>query len=193
MSSTNKSRTTKALFLDRDGVINVNHGYVYRPEDCDFVPGIFELCAAAQAKNYTLIIVTNQSGIARNYYNQKQFMHFSKWIEHQFSSIGIRIAHTFHCPHHPKISGPCICRKPKPGMVVKAARHFRVRLGDSIMVGDSWSDIECAQRAKVGKAVLFKDPQHTAAQAKSYQPDLHLERSGRYFKARSLSSISRLL
>ena len=193
MSSASKRNTRKALFLDRDGVINVNHGYVSKPEDCDFVPGIFDLCAAAQAKNYTIIIVTNQSGIARDYYDRTQFIRFSKWIESQFSSVGVRIAHTFHCPHHPKISGPCTCRKPKPGMVIKAARQFQVRLNDSIMVGDSWSDIQCAQQANVGKAVLFKDPQHDTNQAKPFLPDVHLERSGRYYKARSLSSISRLL
>ena len=74
----------KALLLDRDGVINVNHGYVHHPENCDFIPGIFALCAAAQKQGYRIIIVTNQSGIARRYYSRAQFHAFSRWIEHAF-------------------------------------------------------------------------------------------------------------
>lgn len=183
----------KALLLDRDGVINVNHGYVYQAQDCDFVEGIFDLCAEAQAKGYTIIIVTNQSGIARKYYSTKQFLAFSHWIEAQFSARGIHITHTYHCPHHPKISGRCTCRKPRPGMLFKAARNHHLSLSDSIMVGDSRSDILCAQTAKVGKAVLFKDDNVDDSHVSNIYPDLYLERSKRYYKARSLSSITRLL
>ncbi|KZY92943.1 D,D-heptose 1,7-bisphosphate phosphatase, partial [Oleiphilus sp. HI0073] len=128
--------TRKALLLDRDGVINVNHGYVHRPEDCSFVKGIFDLCAAAQRKGYTIIIVTNQSGIARGYYDNQQFHQFSQWIESQFRAQGIQIRHTYHCPHHPKLSSPCTCRKPKPGMIHKAARDYKLNLSNSILVGD---------------------------------------------------------
>jgi len=185
--------TQRALFLDRDGVINVNHGYVHKPEDCDFVDGIFDLCAAAQARNYKIVIVTNQSGIARNYYSNWQFHAFSFWIEAQFKAQGIRILHTFHCPHHPKLSGPCTCRKPRPGMLFNAARTFRLSLKHSVMVGDSWSDVVCARAAGIGKAVLFKDPNHHTDHVSNIFPEVYQERSGRYFKARSLSSITRLL
>ncbi|KZY74623.1 hypothetical protein A3742_08605 [Oleiphilus sp. HI0071] len=188
--------TRKALLLDRDGVINVNHGYVHRPEDCSFVKGIFDLCAAAQRKGYTIIIVTNQSGIARGYYDNQQFHQFSQWIESQFRAQGIQIRHTYHCPHHPKLSSPCTCRKPKPGMIHKAARDYKLNLSNSIMVGDSWSDIVCARAAEVGKAVLFKDPEHHSPKRPFddlIYPDLYRERSGRFYAARSLSSISRLL
>lgn len=186
----------KALLLDRDGVVNVNHGYVHKPEDCHFVEGIFDLCSAAQRKGYTIVIVTNQSGIARGYYSNTQFTRFSVWIEAQFRAHGIEIRHTYHCPHHPKLSGPCTCRKPKPGMLFKAARDFKINLRNSVMVGDSWSDIVCARTAKVGKAVLFKDPEHHAPKRPAdlrIFPDLFKERSGRFYAARSLSSIARLL
>lgn len=186
----------KALLLDRDGVVNVNHGYVHKPDDCNFVDGIFDLCAAAQQKGYTIVIVTNQSGIARGYYDSWQFKQFSHWIEAQFRAFGIQIRHTYHCPHHPRLSGPCTCRKPKPGMLYKAARDYKISLSQSIMVGDSWSDVVCARSAKVGKAVLFKDPHHhTPKGAFDFRifPDLYQERTGRFYKARSLSSISRLL
>ena len=191
-----KHLARKALLLDRDGVINVNHGYVHKAEDCEFVEGIFDLCAAAQQRGYEIIIVTNQSGIARKYYNNWQFTLFSRWIEAQFRAQGISIRHTYHCPHHPKISGPCTCRKPRPGMIFKAARDYKVKLSESIMVGDSWSDIVCARTAKIGTAVWFKDPkQHPPKQTKGNHifPDLYLERSQRFYAARSLSSISRLL
>lgn len=183
----------KALLLDRDGVINVNHGYVHKAEDCEFVEGIFDLCAEAQIKGYAIIIVTNQSGVARKYYSEHQFQTFSRWIEAQFSARGISVSHTYHCPHHPKISGHCLCRKPRPGMLFKAAKDFGISLSNSIMVGDSRSDITCARAANVGKAVLFKDDNVDTAHMSRIYPDLYLERSKRYYKARNLSSITRLL
>ena len=188
--------TRKALLLDRDGVVNVNHGYVHKPQDCQFVEGIFDLCAAAQQRGYTIVIVTNQSGIARGYYDTRQFVKFSRWIEAAFRAHGIKIRHTYHCPHHPKISGPCTCRKPRPGMLYKAARDYKINLRKSIMVGDSWSDIICARTASLGKAVLFKDPAHHLPKRPFDDrifPDLYQERAGRFYAARSLNSISRLL
>ena len=185
--------TRKALLLDRDGVINVNHGYVHRQEDCDFVDGIFDLCKEAQRKGYAIIIVTNQSGIARKYYDEATFQSFTHWIESMFSKQGIRVQHTYHCPHHPKFSQPCTCRKPRPGMITKATRDFKLRLADSVMVGDSSSDVAVARTAGVGKAVLFKDPNVHSAHRSRIFPELYLEKSKRFYKTRSLSSVTRLL
>ena len=103
-------RSRKALFLDRDGVININHGYVSKKEDFDFIDGIFELCRKARKKGYAIIIVTNQSGIARGYYSEDEFKRLTRWVEHQFWKQGIQILHTFHCPHHPDYSFSCCCR-----------------------------------------------------------------------------------
>jgi len=193
MSANLFSKTSsKALFLDRDGVINVNHGYVGRIEDFNFIPGIFELCKAAQDKGYRLIIVTNQSGIARGYYTQKDFAKLSRWVEHAFWKRGIRITHTYHCPHHPKQRGPfgfnCTCRKPKPGMLIKAQQQFRINMHESIMVGDSLSDMRCAQRAGVGKAVYLSH------RSPGFTPRLLEQRCKKpYYRASHLSTILPLL
>jgi D-glycero-D-manno-heptose 1,7-bisphosphate phosphatase len=187
----------KALLLDRDGVINVNHGYVHHPENCDFIPGIFALCAAAQKQGYRIIIVTNQSGIARRYYSRAQFHAFSRWIEHAFFTRGIAIQQTLHCPHHPKESGAfgfqCCCRKPRAGMIFRAQRRFHLNLSQSIMVGDSWSDVRCGQHAKIGKVVHFQDPLLVKAQSTPFTPNLYKVRSRDYYRAKSLRSITRLL
>lgn len=145
----------KALFLDRDGVINVNHGYVFEKENFDFIDGIFKLCKKATKKGFVIIIVTNQSGIARHYYSEKDFQRLSKWVEHQFWKKGINILHTFHCPHHPDYSFSCCCRKPRIGMLTKASRRFRIDLSKSIMIGDSLSDMQCAQNAGIAKRIYL--------------------------------------
>src|SRR5690606_15307528 len=87
------SQNHKALFLDRDGVININHGYVYQIEQFEFIEGIFELCKKARDKGYQIIIVTNQSGIARRYYSEKAFKQLTRWVEHQFWKRGIKVRH----------------------------------------------------------------------------------------------------
>lgn len=183
--------STKALFLDRDGVINVNHGYVYQRENFDLIPGIVELCQSAQRKGYKIIIVTNQSGIARRYYSRAQFHALSKWLEHYFWQHGVRITHTYHCPHHPKKNGPfgfkCTCRKPKPGMLLKAQRSFGIDMNRSLMVGDSLSDMECALRARVGKAVYF------APKRARYLPKLEAPHKKPYYRADCHRAIESLL
>lgn len=184
-------RSRKALFLDRDGVINVDHGYVHRAQDCDFVPGIFELAKAAMRLGYRIIIVTNQSGIARGYYSRDQFHAFSCWLEQQFWRRGILISHTYHCPHHPAQTGPfgfsCSCRKPRPGMLFKARKDFGIRLDRSIMVGDSLSDIRCAQVAGIGKAVLLRQSR------RHFEPKLEARIKKPYYRASSLRAIKSLL
>jgi len=177
----------KTLFLDRDGVININHGYVYRQQDFEFIDGIFSLCRQAQKTGYQIIIVTNQSGIARKYYSQDQFKQLSKWVEHQFWAQGIIIKQTLHCPHHPKFNQACVCRKPKTGMIFKAQKRFKANLSQSIMIGDSLSDMHCARRAGIKKCVLFK------SNSLRYQPALKQPLFKPYYQARSLNAICSLL
>lgn len=182
-----KSLSNKALFLDRDGVINANHGYVSRIEEIDFLPGIFDLTKSAQNKGYQIIIVTNQSGIARHFYSAAQFHFLSRWIQHQFWQRGIKIRKTFHCPHHPSFSHRCSCRKPRIGMITKATRLFDIDLKKSIMIGDSLSDIACARSAGIGKAIYLNPTLNTFSGKlikPSYKP---------YFQARNLKSITKLL
>ena len=186
----------KALFLDRDGVVNINHGYVFRPQDIEFIEGIFELCRQAQSKGYRIVIVTNQSGIARKYYSQHDFQMLTKWLEHQFWRRGIKITHTFYCPHHPQATRPyglsCSCRKPRPGMLNRAQRYYRLDLANSIMVGDSLSDMLCAKKAGLKKGVLFQ-ADSLQCPPKFDRPKLGRAGSRPYFQARSLRAISQLL
>lgn len=177
----------KALFLDRDGVINVNHGYVFRPDDIDFIDGIFELALKARDAGYIIVIVTNQSGIARNYYSAKDFRKLSTWLENQFWLKGIKIQQTLHCPHHPKFSHNCTCRKPKVGMITKATRRFNIDLKKSIMIGDSLSDMRCAQNAKIDTRV-YLNPELSRLKGKLIKP-----RQKPYFQARDLRSITKLI
>ncbi len=145
----------KALFLDRDGVINVEKHYLYKIEDFEFIDGIFELCSFYQNKGYKIFVVTNQSGIARGYYTKEDFLKLSLWMEQSFKDNGVMIEKTYCCPHHPDISGACKCRKPKPGMLLEAAKEFNIDLQKSIIIGDKERDIEAGLNAGLKKSFLF--------------------------------------
>ncbi len=147
----------KALFLDRDGVINVEKDYLYKIEDFEFIDGIVELCRYYQDNGYKIFVVTNQSGIARGYYSEDDFAKLSKWIIKEFSKYGIDITKIYHCPHHPDISGDCECRKPKPKMLLDAEKEFDLDMKNSIMIGDKERDIEAGLNAGVGKTYLFDE------------------------------------
>jgi len=146
----------KALFLDRDGVVNVEKDYVYRVEDFEFMDGIFDVCRHFQSKGYIIVIITNQSGIARGYYTEDDFRTLTDWMVGEFRKEGIVIAGVYHCPHHPDITGECECRKPKPGLILKAKADHDINLAGSVLVGDSERDIEAGEAAGVGRRVLFE-------------------------------------
>ena len=145
----------KALFLDRDGVINIEKEYLYKREDFEFIEGIFDLCRCFQSQDYLIIVVTNQSGIARSYYSEEDFLKLSDWMEKEFLKQGVKIAKIYHCPHHPDFSGECECRKPKPGMLLEAKNEFSIDMQHSVMVGDSERDIEAALNAGVCETYLL--------------------------------------
>lgn len=145
----------KVLFLDRDGVINYDPGYVYRIEDFEFMPGIFEALAGFMALGYEIFVVTNQSGIGRGYYSEDDFAKLSKYMIDEFKSYGVEIKKIYHCPHTP--SDDCNCRKPKPGMILQALDEFNISLKDSLMIGDKPSDLESARRAGVESGYLIGD------------------------------------
>lgn len=152
--------TYPALFLDRDGVINVDTGYVHKPEECEFVEGIFDLVARANTMNYKVFVVTNQAGIARGYYTEPQFLAFSEWMKAQFTKNNAHIEEIYFCPHHPvhgfgEYLSNCDCRKPAPGMFLKAQVAHDIVMPASIMIGDNMSDLEAAAAAKVGHLNLF--------------------------------------
>ena len=152
----------KAQFLDRDGIINVDHGYVYKKEEFEFVEDIFSVCIDAQNKGYEIFVITNQSGIARGKYTVDQFAELTQWMLGEFKSRGVEISDVYYCPHHPdkglgdyKMS--CNCRKPEPGMIMLAASEHKIDLGNSIFIGDKVSDIQAAERAGIKNRIILID------------------------------------
>lgn len=148
----------KALFLDRDGVINVEKNYVYRIEDFEFMPGIFDLCATARDLGFRLIVITNQAGIGRGYYTETDFQQLSAWMLEQFRANGIEIDRVYHCPYHPTAGvgayrQESFDRKPNPGMILKAQKDFDLELSQCALIGDKSSDIEAGRAAGVGHLV----------------------------------------
>lgn len=146
---------TKALFLDRDGVINVDTHYLHTKEECIFIEGIFDVCRKYISKGFTIFIVTNQSGIARGLFSESTFLDFMKWMKQRFLEEQIVIEHVYYCPHHPDITGDCLCRKPHPGMLLQAQKDYTIDMGQSVMIGDSQRDIQAAIDAKVGTQYLL--------------------------------------
>jgi D-glycero-D-manno-heptose 1,7-bisphosphate phosphatase len=145
----------KALFLDRDGVINRDIGYLYRIEDCVFCDGIFELTRSYQNKGYLIIIITNQSGIARGIFTFVDYYVLRDWIHSQFALNGVHITAEYFCSHHPDYNGDCECRKPKPGMLLQAKYDWNIDMTQSVLIGDSLRDIEAGLAAKVGNLKLI--------------------------------------
>jgi len=151
----------KALFLDRDGVINVDHGYVRTPERTEFVEGIFELCRLATRRGYLVIVITNQAGIARGYYSEQDFLEYMEWMRGIFTEHGAQLDAVYYCPHHPvegvgKYLRDCTCRKPAPGMILAAQRDLNLDLARSIFVGDSPSDERAGEAAGVGIRIRLR-------------------------------------
>ena len=149
----------KALFLDRDGVINLEKDYLYKIEDFEFINGVFELCRHYQELGYLIFVVTNQSGIARAYYSEEDFNLLSVWMLSEFLKRNIKIEKVYHCPHHPDISGECSCRKPNAGMLLNAADEFGIDLNESLLIGDKERDIEAGLNAGLKETYLFDESQ----------------------------------
>lgn len=147
----------RALFLDRDGVINIEKEYLYKIEDFEFIDGIFSLCKYFQEQNYKIIVVTNQSGIARGYYSRDDLHRLTEWMRQAFLKEGIAIDDLYFCPHYPSVSGECSCRKPKPGMLLEAASKHNIDLSHSIIVGDKERDIEAGLNAGLNECYLFDE------------------------------------
>ncbi|WP_077284870.1 D-glycero-beta-D-manno-heptose 1,7-bisphosphate 7-phosphatase [Cognaticolwellia aestuarii] len=150
----------KALFLDRDGIINVDHGYVHKIEDFEFVDGIFDLCRLAVSKGYQIFVITNQAGIARGYYDKVTFETLSNWMVDVFNDQGITVSKVYYCPHHPskgvnEFVMPCNCRKPEPGMIIQAQQEFSLDLTESIFIGDKPSDMQAASNAGIKTRILI--------------------------------------
>lgn len=152
----------KALFLDRDGVINVDKGYVHRIEDFEFIDGIFHVLRYFQSKGYLLLIITNQAGIGRGYYTEEDFIKLNAWMLERFRVEGIEITNVYYCPYHPvygigRFKLDSEFRKPNPGMILHASKHYNINLKESILIGDKDSDITAGFRAGIATLILIND------------------------------------
>lgn len=151
--------TWPAVFLDRDGVINKERGYVHEIDEFNFIDGVFDACREMSKAGYRLIIITNQAGIARGYYTEDEFHYLTIWMLNEFRQHGIEIDDVYYCPHHP-VHGvgvyrrDCDCRKPAPGMILRAAKEHSLDLRHSILVGDKITDIEAGRTAGIGCCIL---------------------------------------
>jgi D-glycero-D-manno-heptose 1,7-bisphosphate phosphatase len=149
-----------ALFLDRDGVINVDHAYVCHSQEFEFIDGIFDLCRAAKRLGCRIFVVTNQAGIGRGYYSEQDFHHLTQWMRDVFAAQQAAIDEVYFCPFHPEhgigdYKRDAECRKPRPGMILQAAREFDVDLAGSVLVGDKVGDVQAGMAAGVGCNLLY--------------------------------------
>ena len=147
----------KTIFLDRDGVVNKEVRYLYRFSDFEFIDGIFDACLYFQKLGYEIVIVTNQSGIARGYYNENDYLELTEWMLGQFKDNGINILDTFYCPHGPEEN--CECRKSKSGMLFKSKNQHNIDIKNSWMISDKEIDIEAANLAGVTNTILVRSGQ----------------------------------
>ena len=146
--------TIKTIFLDRDGVINKEKNYLHKIEDFEFIDVVFDTCQYFKSLNYKIIITTNQSGISRGYFTEIDFQKVTNWMLDQFNINNIDILDVMHCPHLP--SDLCDCRKPKPGMLLKAKTIHNIDMKNSWMIGDKENDIKAANNAGIVNTILVK-------------------------------------
>lgn len=145
----------KALFLDRDGVINRDFSYVYELEKLEFMPNIFEIVKFFYDKGYLVFIITNQSGVGRGYFSKEQMDIFNNAILKEFSNHQINIAKIYACLHTPNDN--CECRKPKTGLIKMACDEFKIDLENSVFIGDKPSDMQTAFNANIKNRYIFSD------------------------------------
>ncbi|MEI9533814.1 D-glycero-beta-D-manno-heptose 1,7-bisphosphate 7-phosphatase [Moellerella wisconsensis] len=168
-----------AIFLDRDGTINIDHGFVHEIDKFEFIDGAIEAMIELKKMGYALVIVTNQSGIGRGIYSEDQFLHLSEWMDWSLADRGIDLDGLYYCPHHPEAEIEeyrieCDCRKPKAGMLIEAQAHLAIDMSSSIMVGDKLADIQAGQAAKVGMNILVRSGQAVTPEAEA-QADIVID------------------
>ncbi len=160
---------SRALFLDRDGVINHDTGYTFEIGEFRFIDGVFDLCRTARELGFLLVVATNQSGIGRGLFTEADFQHLTEWMKQQFIANDAPLAAVYHCPYHPDGIGSyrkqSDWRKPAPGMLLQAAKDLNLDLGQSVLVGDKEHDIAAAKAAGLGASILFDAPEQATSTA----------------------------
>lgn len=149
----------KAAFFDRDGVLNVDKSYLYKIEDLEWIDGAKEALAYLTKKGYTVFVVTNQSGIARGYYTVDDMNKLHEFMAQQVAAAGGKIEKFYYCPHLPEgkiaeYAVECDCRKPKPGLILRAFEEYDIDKEAAFLIGDKTRDVESAEAAGI-KGYLF--------------------------------------
>lgn len=160
MTDENKADQMKAVFLDRDGTINIDHGYVHKVKDFEFIEGAVEGLKKLQSAGFAMFIITDQSGIGRGYYTMEDFEDVSRHLSAELKAHDINIKKTYYCPHSPEDN--CECRKPNIKMLLDAKKDFGIELKNSYLIGDKESDILTGKRAGCRTVLVLsghiKDP-----------------------------------
>lgn len=154
-----------AVFLDRDGVINEDREYVHTIDEFKFIDGVIETCQKLKQQGYLLVVVTNQSGIGRGMFTEEQFMQLTEWMDWSLADRGVDLDGIYFCPHTPEAD--CACRKPKPGMLLDAAKELDIDMANSYMVGDKVADLEAGRAAGVGTVVLVRSGKPVTAEGEA--------------------------
>lgn len=155
----------RAIFLDRDGTLNEDLGYVHRPEDWRWLPGVPEALARFRAASWLLVVVSNQSGIARGYFSREDLARLERWADNRLARLRAAPDAWYHCPHLPEITGPCSCRKPLPGLILQACADLGIDAGASWMLGDRMRDVAAGVAAGCRAGLLRPDPDDAEARA----------------------------
>jgi D-glycero-D-manno-heptose 1,7-bisphosphate phosphatase len=155
------AQTVPAIFLDRDGTLNVDHGYVHEIDNFEFIEGAIEACLKLKEMGFLLVLVTNQSGIARGKFTEDQFFRLTEWMDWSLADRGVDLDGIYFCPHHPEAvveeyKQVCDCRKPQPGMFFTAKEELNIDMAASYMVGDKLEDMQAAINAGVGTKILVR-------------------------------------
>ncbi|RLM24264.1 D-glycero-beta-D-manno-heptose-1,7-bisphosphate 7-phosphatase [Brenneria alni] len=155
------AQSVPAVFLDRDGTINVDHGYVHEIDQFQFIEGVIDAMRELKNMGFALVVVTNQSGIAHGKFTEDQFMQLTEWMDWSLADRGVDLDGIYFCPHHPEqgceeYRQVCDCRKPEPGMLISAQRHLNIDMAASYMIGDKVEDMQAAIAAGVGTKVLVR-------------------------------------
>ena len=150
-----------AIFLDRDGTLNVDHGYVHEIDNFQFIDGVIEAMRELKNMGFALVLVTNQSGIARGMFTEDQFMQLTEWMDWSLADRDVYLDGIYYCPHHPEGSvaeyrQECDCRKPQPGMLLSAQKELHIDMAASYIVGDKPDDMQAGAAAGVGTKVLVR-------------------------------------
>ncbi|MFS2222740.1 D-glycero-beta-D-manno-heptose 1,7-bisphosphate 7-phosphatase [Pantoea sp. B65] len=161
-----------AIFLDRDGTVNVDHGYVHEIDNFQFIDGVIDAMRELKKMGFALVLVTNQSGIARGMFSEDQFMKLTEWMDWSLADRDVDLDGIYFCPHHPQAVDEayrqqCDCRKPQPGMLLSAQQELNIDMSASYIVGDKLEDMLAGKAAGVGKKVLVRSGKPVTAEGEA--------------------------